>query len=154
MIDSRHASIGLTRAFLFMGKYQHYLDSDHWKKRRKQFLDLDANKCCRVCKREKRLQVHHMTYENIGNEKDEDLVVFCSRCHKKFHKKHGTENLKLNTEAFIRKESLKHDGMSRKQRHLMINNRRHEQKLATISNNSNRFKEIVERQRLALGLAN
>jgi hypothetical protein len=31
------------------------------------------------------VQVHHLTYENIGREKDEDLLAVCERCHRSFH---------------------------------------------------------------------
>jgi 5-methylcytosine-specific restriction endonuclease McrA len=31
------------------------------------------------------LNVHHKTYENLGNEKPEDLEVLCVRCHSERH---------------------------------------------------------------------
>lgn len=31
--------------------------------------------------------MHHLTYERLGAERDEDLLVVCRRCHKKEDKK-------------------------------------------------------------------
>lgn len=31
------------------------------------------------------LHVHHLTYVNLGDEKDEDLKVLCEPCHKSKH---------------------------------------------------------------------
>lgn len=31
------------------------------------------------------LHVHHLTYENLGNEADEDLLVLCKDCHREIH---------------------------------------------------------------------
>ena len=42
---------------------------------------------CQLCRATKKLHVHHNTYENLGNERDEDLIVLCIRCHKAFHLK-------------------------------------------------------------------
>ena len=35
----------------------------------------------------KKLVVHHKTYENVGNEKERDLIVVCDQCHINIHKK-------------------------------------------------------------------
>jgi hypothetical protein len=31
------------------------------------------------------LEVHHKTYERLGDERDEDLEVLCARCHEQHH---------------------------------------------------------------------
>jgi hypothetical protein len=31
------------------------------------------------------LEVHHRTYERLGDERDEDLEVLCTRCHEQHH---------------------------------------------------------------------
>lgn len=33
------------------------------------------------------LQIHHIHYNNIGNEKMEDLVTLCINCHAEIHKR-------------------------------------------------------------------
>lgn len=42
--------------------------------------------------------IHHNTYVNRGYEKDEDLVVLCDECHKKFH------DIQLHSVGSINKE--------------------------------------------------
>lgn len=64
--------------------YERYLQTDHWKYLRKRKLRQASYKC-QLCASKEDLSVHHNTYENRGNEKDEDLVVLCDKCHKKFH---------------------------------------------------------------------
>lgn len=63
--------------------YAKYLKSEHW-------LNLSDRikqdrKCCELCNSTKNLVVHHLTYENIYNELDEDLQLLCKKCHCKVH---------------------------------------------------------------------
>ena len=39
-----------------------------------------------VCSKKENLQIHHLNYNNIGDEYIGDLEVVCSSCHKKIHK--------------------------------------------------------------------
>gem|GEM_PF-4331542 len=39
------------------------------------------------------LNLHHKTYERIGNEKIRDLVCLCQQCHHKLHEK---EDMRVN----------------------------------------------------------
>lgn len=71
--------------------YKEYLQTDHWKNVRKRAL-FRANYKCQLCGSKENLNVHHNTYENRGEEKDEDLVVLCENCHGKFHDKICDEN--------------------------------------------------------------
>jgi len=64
--------------------YTEYLQTKHWKDIRKKAL-IRGNKKCRMCGSKENLQVHHNTYKNIGNERDEDLTVLCKECHEFFH---------------------------------------------------------------------
>ena len=66
--------------------YSDYLLTDHWLSMRKAAL-YRAGGRCQLCGRQERLQVHHNSYENLGHELPEDLVVLCQSCHEKFHKK-------------------------------------------------------------------
>lgn len=66
-------------------KYQEYLKSGEWKYLRDKKLK-QANYTCDGCGEQYRaLEVHHLTYERIGEELLTDLVVFCPQCHKKAH---------------------------------------------------------------------
>ena len=66
--------------------YQEYLQTKHWRNKRYEALKR-ANHKCQLCGSKENLQVHHNTYDNRGNEKDEDLIVLCEICHAKFHDK-------------------------------------------------------------------
>lgn len=66
------------------GKYNEYLLSEKWKTKRNEVLKRD-NSLCRVCKEKKAEDVHHLTYENLFNEKLEDLISVCRKCHLEIH---------------------------------------------------------------------
>jgi hypothetical protein len=75
-----------------MSKYDDYLASPGWQKRRAQRL-VAAGYCCEFreyvvvdikhdhyadrCRETSGLQVHHLNYERIGAERDDDLEVLC-----------------------------------------------------------------------------
>lgn len=72
-------------------RYDRYMNSKEWEKKRSE---LDDNKCV-MCGRPNGLQkdgvtpilqVHHIHYQNLGNEPIEDLVSLCPTCHKRIHK--------------------------------------------------------------------
>ena len=70
-----------------MGKeYDDYISSPAWKAKRIDRLILDNDRCV-VCKHDGsvyRLEVHHVHYENFGNENvTYDLMTVCSQCHKR-----------------------------------------------------------------------
>ncbi|MFA5014813.1 MAG: HNH endonuclease signature motif containing protein [Actinomycetota bacterium] len=67
--------------------YEEYLKSDIWKTNRDRFLNTIENKCCVVCLSTIKINVHHRTYKNLGDEKINDLVILCQSCHRKFHAK-------------------------------------------------------------------
>jgi len=57
----------------------------HWDDIRAKVLERDGNKC-RLCGDDQELHVHHLTYENWGNEGLDDLTTLCKEHHKFFHK--------------------------------------------------------------------
>lgn len=63
--------------------YQSYLLSEQWKTRRSAVMARD-NHICQYCGDEA-TEVHHLTYENIGNEPLEDLIAICRLCHAEEH---------------------------------------------------------------------
>lgn len=65
-------------------EYQTYLRSPKWDKVRRQAL-YDARYRCERCGISAPLQVHHLTYRNIFNEKPQDLQALCFSCHKWVH---------------------------------------------------------------------
>lgn len=57
-----------------------YLKSEHWQKvKRRMYRTFRA---CELCKkRGVRLNIHHITYNRLGNEDTSDLIVLCEDCH-------------------------------------------------------------------------
>ena len=70
-------------------RYFDYLESDAWRQIRLRELTRTGSRCedCGLCLRPHELQVHHMTYENLGQERPGELVVVCGACHERRH--HG-----------------------------------------------------------------
>lgn len=75
-------------------EYEKYIRSSGWAEKRTERLALDNNHCV-MCGRKNGLQkdgktpilqVHHIHYENLGNEPMKDLVSLCPSCHRKIHK--------------------------------------------------------------------
>lgn len=63
--------------------YNEYLDSPEWKNKRARVLARDNDKCTERRKgcTERATEVHHLTYDNVGNEPLEDLTSVCHNCH-------------------------------------------------------------------------
>jgi len=65
-------------------KYIEYLNSKKWKDKRNLVFERDNYKC-QECKEKNADDVHHLTYDNLGNENLNELVSVCRECHKKIH---------------------------------------------------------------------
>lgn len=64
--------------------YRDYIKSPAWRRLRRRLLSargLQCEKCGNVYVTEKRLTLHHLTYERLGREVDADLLVLCWACH-------------------------------------------------------------------------
>jgi 5-methylcytosine-specific restriction endonuclease McrA len=66
--------------------YRHYIASDKWRNSPARLAELAASKNrCRLCPQKgdaaSPLEVHHATYENMGNEALGDLIALCHACH-------------------------------------------------------------------------
>lgn len=64
--------------------YADYMKSEEWKWTRAERIKKDGYKCS-MCGSAKNLCVHHITYENLGDEPLDDLITLCAKCHKKIH---------------------------------------------------------------------
>ena len=71
-------------------RYEEYLKSDKWKKKREKILKRADHKC-ELCGSTENLHIHHLTYDNVYNEKEEDLLCVCDICHSKLHNKDLTK---------------------------------------------------------------
>lgn len=61
-------------------KYKRYLRSGKWFNKRKKMFSLVGKKC-EMCGGRYRVQVHHMTYKRLYNERSSDLLVVCKYHH-------------------------------------------------------------------------
>ncbi len=66
--------------------YTEYLKTQYWGARR-LFALKRAQYRCQVCNAsDKPLNVHHRSYERLGEERNTDIIVLCQPCHEMFHK--------------------------------------------------------------------
>lgn len=69
----------------FKDKYNKYMSSAAWQKKRREYWDANLLKSCYVCSDPwigfKGKQLHHLTYQRFGNENLNDLVPVCPECH-------------------------------------------------------------------------
>lgn len=75
--------------------YKEYLKTKHWLKLKALYSYQYEIKRCRLCGSERRLNIHHVTYENLGNETFKDLIYLCQPCHYKIHEEFGTADTKM-----------------------------------------------------------
>ncbi len=64
--------------------YQKYLQSTHWRKVKRDYAK-QFKRVCYLCASEDNLELHHVTYERIGNERLTDVVYLCEICHGFIH---------------------------------------------------------------------
>ena len=65
--------------------YYQYISSDEWQSKRKEVFEVYGERCF-FCHGHYMLSVHHISYENLGGEKTEELVPPCGLCHQMLHK--------------------------------------------------------------------
>lgn len=64
--------------------YDNYLRSPEWREKRKRVLRR-ANGECEGCGDNYAVQVHHLTYEHVGDEFLWELRAVCPACHERVH---------------------------------------------------------------------
>ncbi len=85
---ARHAD-GIRRKYgwnqeEWWSRYEKYLASEEWRILRQKVLVRD-NYTCRGCNVALATQVHHTTYERVGQEDLADLLSVCAPCHRGIH---------------------------------------------------------------------
>ena|SRR3990167_460676 len=74
-------------------EYHQYLKSVDWMLKKHELISVylknDWPIDCFSCHGTQGLQVHHLSYEDIGNESVSDLVFACDECHKRLHFENG-----------------------------------------------------------------
>ena len=67
-------------------KHGDYINSVAWQETRQKIFRRDGFRCV-MCGQSTNLNVHHITYENLGAEESSDLATLCQKCHAKVHGK-------------------------------------------------------------------
>jgi 5-methylcytosine-specific restriction endonuclease McrA len=67
-------------------KYEKYLRSKRWLRRRALVIERSQGKC-EECGRDigSKGEVHHLTYRHFGNEQINELRYLCKKCHREHH---------------------------------------------------------------------
>lgn len=101
----------------FSKEYYDYLNSPKWNFKRRQIAE-KCNYRCQLCNKKmlKGFHIHHLTYENFGNEKLEDLMFLCPECHLiKIH------NQRLKKREQKKEEKNKISKITDKEKELFLN---------------------------------
>jgi hypothetical protein len=64
--------------------YEEYLAGPVWRKKREKVFER-ASGVCEGCREKPATQVHHLSYEHVGNEFLFELVAVCDDCHEELH---------------------------------------------------------------------
>ena len=70
--------------------YRDYMISPQWAAKRKAAVARAGNTCQRCGRRNCRIEIHHLTYVRLGQERPEDLVAVCTDCHRHLDHQMGT----------------------------------------------------------------
>lgn len=68
-------------------EYKRYIASSKWYYKRMDALEFHGKKC-KACGSVQKLDVHHLTYDRLGNEFLSDLIILCRPCHDEEHSKY------------------------------------------------------------------
>lgn len=85
-------------------KYTVYIKSKWWTERKNKYYQ-KHKKICKACNSTKYINLHHMLYQDFGNEPDEILMPLCRNCHEEFHDEYATGyNMIEETYKFIERK--------------------------------------------------
>lgn len=116
-------------------EYEQYLASVSWADKRDERLRLSRG-MCESCGANRKIQVHHLTYERIFKEEMDDLMCLCEQCHNELEKlihegavsRHGEPNalrrdsiVALRTLRVVRRTLKKQRKLKARKRHRFIN---------------------------------
>jgi len=69
---------------ILLDEYKEYINSPKWQRKRQQRLALDNNEC-KLCFTRDNLRVHHISYDQLGDEPMKHLLTVCRECHTMIH---------------------------------------------------------------------
>lgn len=91
----RLAQMGFAARAIRITSYSDYLKSPHWREVKRSFQD------CYCCGDPEEVHLHHKTYERLGEERLDDLVALCPRCHALVHVLERRGDLELDLAGLL-----------------------------------------------------
>ena len=89
-----------------LSDYRAYIKGDYWRARKQLYYEKHARECA-VCF-SKYVDLHHLFYDQLGQETDSDLIPLCRMHHDSFHRQFGTsKNMRAYIAGFIAAERRK-----------------------------------------------
>ncbi len=79
--------------------YSQYIKSDEWSRRRDIYFSLHKKECI-ACGSSEHIDLHHMTYDRLRSERDEDMAALCNVCHEQYHAVYESASL-VDSRNFI-----------------------------------------------------
>lgn len=82
--------------------YNSYLKSDYWASVRRRYFEKYPAKRCHKCASAVDIQLHHKTYDRLGEELLTDFNVLCRACHQQLHaQEHPLGSVYTTTRVFL-----------------------------------------------------
>lgn len=69
----------------FSPEYLRHIHSDKWKLFRMRIIAKRGRRCQDCTKTRGPIDLHHLTYERLGHEREADVRLLCRKCHDKRH---------------------------------------------------------------------
>ena len=69
---------------ILLEEYNEYIKSPKWQRKRQARMALDNNEC-KLCFTRSNLRVHHISYQQLGDESMNHLLTVCRECHTLIH---------------------------------------------------------------------
>ena len=85
-------------------EYRGYLGTAHWKAFREKIYS--KRRSCENCGAHWKLNVHHLNYDHLWDERETDVVVLCERCHYAIHPEKRTSYTVKSFPRFIKRKFL------------------------------------------------
>ncbi len=83
-LDNLQSSIPILPSRL-TSRYNKYLLSDNWRRKRVKVLRRDGFRCT-VCNEGNLLEIHHLSYDHVFVEKLSEVCTLCSKHHRMVHR--------------------------------------------------------------------
>lgn len=85
--DDMRGQSGRSERARWWQQYHAYIESPRWKKTKERIMRERGVSCerCGVSGSVVKVQLHHVSYANMGHERDEDLKLLCGPCHQLMH---------------------------------------------------------------------